>query len=230
MGSASTGVHRHSSASPVWFEGDGARDAGRGAGFGLECPWLAQIARAHVDDGCHRARVAGRLLGAACRCVETRGSRRALRGVAEVGPIRVRALLARQRRARAKRAEVSRLAGNARLLALVGLVRAGFALVARAHLGAGRDGAGAALDLLRAARRRGVTGRCAGAQWAVRAGLARLTLRLLPCILERAFSAQRTETHLRHSCDGAGAAGPRRGAARGRGETWLGLDALRGAA
>eukprot|EP00964_Phaeocystis_antarctica_P011139 scaffold6125_cov69-Phaeocystis_antarctica.AAC.3 len=95
MGSASTDVHCHS--------GDRARDACRGVVVGLVASWHAQLARAHADAWCKRARVAGRLLGAACRRVETSLGRRALVGAGEVGPIRVRALAARQWRRRALR-------------------------------------------------------------------------------------------------------------------------------
>eukprot|EP00964_Phaeocystis_antarctica_P008197 scaffold4416_cov65-Phaeocystis_antarctica.AAC.5 len=110
--------------------------------------------------------------------------------------IRVGALFTGQRCACPQRAEVARLAGNTRLLALVGLVLACRALVARALAGAESNGAGAAGRLhgasrwrevarggLRALAAAGEVGgagvraflarqRCAGTLRAVRAGLA----------------------------------------------------------
>eukprot|EP00964_Phaeocystis_antarctica_P021813 scaffold12111_cov66-Phaeocystis_antarctica.AAC.3 len=118
----------------------------------LKRAFSARRAETHLRVSCECAGATGLRRDAARGRVEARLGRVALRGAAEVGTTRVRAILARQRRARAKRAEVPRLAGDTRLLALVGLVRAGFALVARAHLGAGRNGTGAALGLLCAAR------------------------------------------------------------------------------
>eukprot|EP00964_Phaeocystis_antarctica_P014373 scaffold7915_cov62-Phaeocystis_antarctica.AAC.4 len=82
--------------------------------------------------------------GAARGRVEARLGLDALRGAAQVGPIR--------RRARAKRAEVPRLASNARLLTFAALVLAGLAPVARAFAGAGLDSAGVARCLLGATR------------------------------------------------------------------------------
>eukprot|EP00964_Phaeocystis_antarctica_P008470 scaffold4571_cov72-Phaeocystis_antarctica.AAC.1 len=120
---------------------------------GLERPWIAQLARTHVDVWCKRARVAGRLLGAACRCVKARVSRRALIGTGKVGPIRVRALAARQWRRRALRAVRARHAHVA--LGPAGLVHElpCAALVARGLLVQRLHGTRAARRLLGAARR-----------------------------------------------------------------------------
>eukprot|EP00964_Phaeocystis_antarctica_P074590 scaffold45883_cov70-Phaeocystis_antarctica.AAC.1 len=318
----------------------GAGQAARSLEAGLELPWLAQLARAHVDAWCKRARVAGRLLSAARRCIEANVSPRALVSAAEVGPMRVRALAARQWRRRAlravrawragvalgpaglvhklaraaliargllvqrlhgtraarrwigaargcveawhgwraivseaevglagvrarrtrqrgasaRRAERAWLAGNTRLFTLVGLVLAGRALDARAHSRHGLHRAGAALSLFGAARRRGVARvglgalvfatqvgclriralltrqRGTGTGRAVHPLCARLALRLLLPVLKSALGARRAETHPRVSCGRAGAAGPRRGAARGRVEALLGRAALRVAA
>eukprot|EP00964_Phaeocystis_antarctica_P084410 scaffold53140_cov64-Phaeocystis_antarctica.AAC.4 len=115
---------------------------------------------AHARVGRDGAGAARRLHGATGWRVVALGSRRAFRDSCEVGGVRVRALLARQRRAGALGAVRAWLAGDARLLAFTGLVRACRAPVARGHAHVGCDGAGAALVLLRAARRREVA--CVG--------------------------------------------------------------------
>eukprot|EP00964_Phaeocystis_antarctica_P007754 scaffold4174_cov66-Phaeocystis_antarctica.AAC.2 len=145
---------------------------------GLVRTCCAPVARTLACDGLDGAGAAGRLLRAARRRKASLVRWRALTGDREVGGDRVRTLRARQRRAGALGAERAGLAGNARLLALAGLVRACRALVAGALLCDGLDIAGAALGLLGAACRRGVARgglvalRRAGARWAVRAGLA----------------------------------------------------------
>eukprot|EP00964_Phaeocystis_antarctica_P013588 scaffold7455_cov72-Phaeocystis_antarctica.AAC.2 len=204
--------------------------------LGLVCTGCALVARALACVGLNGAGAALGLLDATRRREASLVGRRALSGAGEVGGDRIRALRARQRRAGTLWAVRAGLAGNARLLALVGLVRACRALVAGALLCDGLDGPGSALGLLGTARRREVALvrrralRCAGAHWAVRAGLARLTLRLLPLVLKRAFSARRADTHPCVSCECAGATGLRRDAARGRVEARPGRVALRGAA
>eukprot|EP00964_Phaeocystis_antarctica_P029195 scaffold16454_cov68-Phaeocystis_antarctica.AAC.2 len=139
---------------------------------------------------------ARRLHGAARWREVARGGLRAPTAAGEVGGAGVRAFLARQRRAGTLRAVRARLAGDARLLAFFVLVRAGCAPFARTLACEGLDGAGAALGLIGAARRRkaslvgwrALTGtrevggdrvralrarqRRAGARWAVRALLA----------------------------------------------------------
>eukprot|EP00964_Phaeocystis_antarctica_P023483 scaffold13128_cov76-Phaeocystis_antarctica.AAC.3 len=112
----------------------------------------ARRAETHPRVSCDRAGAAGPWHGAARGRVEARLGRVALRGAAEVGTIRVRALLAWQRCACAKRAEVPRLAGDARLLALVGLVPACRAPDARGHARVWRDRARTAPGLPCAAR------------------------------------------------------------------------------
>eukprot|EP00964_Phaeocystis_antarctica_P013419 scaffold7352_cov55-Phaeocystis_antarctica.AAC.3 len=119
----------------------------------LERAFSARRAETHARLSCDRAGAAGPRCGATRGRVEARLGRVALRGAAEIGKIRVRALLARQWRAGAKRAEVTGLAGEARLLALAGLVRAGRALVARSLPRDELNGAGAAGRLLGAACR-----------------------------------------------------------------------------
>eukprot|EP00964_Phaeocystis_antarctica_P031381 scaffold17764_cov66-Phaeocystis_antarctica.AAC.5 len=111
-------------------------------------------ARAHLGAWRYRAGAALGLLGAARRREVARVGLVALVGASEVGRAGVRALHARQRRAGARRAVRAALARHAGLPALVGLVLAGLALDARAHLGARCDRAGATLGLLGAARRR----------------------------------------------------------------------------
>eukprot|EP00964_Phaeocystis_antarctica_P048834 scaffold28282_cov74-Phaeocystis_antarctica.AAC.4 len=123
--------------------------AGQAAGsltVGLVLPWLAQLTRAQVDIGCHRAQAAGRLLDTACRRVETSLGRRALAGAGEVSGGRVESLAARQRRRRALRAVRAGLAGDARLLALAGLVLAGDASVAEGSARGVRNEAGRAVS------------------------------------------------------------------------------------
>eukprot|EP00964_Phaeocystis_antarctica_P072930 scaffold44705_cov70-Phaeocystis_antarctica.AAC.6 len=122
----------------------------------LEFAESARIARTLAGVGLDGARTARCLLLAARRRVVARVGLRALAGAGEVGGVGVRALLARQRRAGTLGAVRAGLAGDARLLALALLVRAGRALVAHALAGVGLDGAGAALGLLGAARRREV--------------------------------------------------------------------------
>eukprot|EP00964_Phaeocystis_antarctica_P014508 scaffold7990_cov72-Phaeocystis_antarctica.AAC.2 len=133
-----------------------ARLARQLARRGLEGAGLALGTRAHVGVGRDRAGAARRLPGATGWRVVALGGRRACLISCEVGGVRERALLARQRGAGALGAERAGLAGDARLLALALLIRAGRALVARALAGVGLDGAGAALGLLGAARRREV--------------------------------------------------------------------------
>eukprot|EP00964_Phaeocystis_antarctica_P080769 scaffold50464_cov66-Phaeocystis_antarctica.AAC.1 len=94
-----------------------------------------------------------RLHGAAPWREVARGGLRAPTAAGEVGGAGVRAFLARQRRAGTLGAERARLAGDARLLALVGLVLAGHTLVARTLACDGLGGAGTALGLPRAAHR-----------------------------------------------------------------------------
>eukprot|EP00964_Phaeocystis_antarctica_P028852 scaffold16256_cov75-Phaeocystis_antarctica.AAC.2 len=224
------------------------------AGFVHELSRAALDARRLLVQWLHGPRAAGRRLGAACGCVKAWYSWRAIASGAEVRRVGVRARRARQRRAGTRGAVRARIAGNARLLALVGLVLAGRAFVAPTLSGDWLDGAGAAWRLLRAARRREVARvglralasageasgagvgalparqRRAGTLGAVRALLARLARRLLRLVLERAFSARRAETHARLSCDRAGPAGSWRGATRGRVEARLGRVALRCAA
>eukprot|EP00964_Phaeocystis_antarctica_P076327 scaffold47189_cov73-Phaeocystis_antarctica.AAC.1 len=101
----------------------------------------------------HGTRAARRLLGAARWREVARGGLCALTAAGEVGGVGVRAFFARQHRAGTLGAERAGLAGNARLLALVGLVRTGCAPVTRALACDGLDGAGATLGLLRAACR-----------------------------------------------------------------------------
>eukprot|EP00964_Phaeocystis_antarctica_P005000 scaffold2722_cov64-Phaeocystis_antarctica.AAC.1 len=123
---------------------------------GLVRTGCASVARTLACDGLDGAGAAGRLLRAARRRKASLVRWRALTGDRQVGGDRVRALRARQRRAGARWAERAGLAGDARLFALAGLVRACLALVAGALLREGLDVAGAALGLLGAARRRGV--------------------------------------------------------------------------
>eukprot|EP00964_Phaeocystis_antarctica_P033493 scaffold18993_cov66-Phaeocystis_antarctica.AAC.3 len=123
-----------------------ARPAHQLARRGLEGAGLALETRAHVCVGRDRAGVAGRLHGATGWRVVALGSRRACRISCEVGGVGVRALLARQRRAGTLGAVRSRLAGDARLLALVGLVLAGGAFVAEGSARGGRNEAGRAVS------------------------------------------------------------------------------------
>eukprot|EP00964_Phaeocystis_antarctica_P030642 scaffold17321_cov70-Phaeocystis_antarctica.AAC.3 len=131
----------------------GARWAVR-AGLAGSAPFLAlvglvracraPVARTLACDGLDGARATLGLLGAARRRKVALARRCALVSAGEVGGVGVRALLARQRRAGARRAIGAGLAGNARLLALAGLVLAGRAPDARGHARVWRDGAGAA--------------------------------------------------------------------------------------
>eukprot|EP00964_Phaeocystis_antarctica_P076278 scaffold47157_cov68-Phaeocystis_antarctica.AAC.1 len=157
----------------------------------------------------------------------------------------------RLRRAGTLWAVRARLAGDARLLALFGLVRAGCAPVARALACDGLDGAGAALGLLGATRWRkaslvgwrALTGarevggdrvrtlrarqRRAGALGAERAGLAGSARLLAPFGLVRACCALVAGALLRDGLDVARAALGLLGAARRRGVARGGLVALR---
>eukprot|EP00964_Phaeocystis_antarctica_P026288 scaffold14805_cov68-Phaeocystis_antarctica.AAC.4 len=117
---------------------------------------LALETNTHARVECDCAGAAGRLLGAARWRKVARVGIGALVGAGEASGDGVRALRARQRRAGTLGAVRARLAGDARLLAFALLVRACRALVARALAGVGLDGAGAALGLLGAARRREV--------------------------------------------------------------------------
>eukprot|EP00964_Phaeocystis_antarctica_P033658 scaffold19084_cov64-Phaeocystis_antarctica.AAC.1 len=224
------------------------------AGLVHELARAAPVTRGLLVQRLHSTLTTRHLLGAACWRKVARFGLGALTAVGEAGGAGVRALFARQRRAGALGAVRARVTGDTFLLALAGLVLACRTLDARGHARVWRDRAGAARCLPGATGWRvvalgswrafliscevgGVGGRAlparqrsAGALGAVRSLLARLAPRLLPLVLKRAFSARHTKTHPRVSCECAGAAGLRRGAARGRGETWLGLDALRGAA
>eukprot|EP00964_Phaeocystis_antarctica_P092934 scaffold59863_cov69-Phaeocystis_antarctica.AAC.1 len=151
----------------------------------------------------HGTRAARRWIGAARGCVRAWHGWRAIASGAKIGLVGVCALVARQCSACALRAVTPGLAGDARLLALVGLVLAGRTLVARAHSRHGLDRAGAASSLLGAARRRG---RCAGARWAVRAALAGNASLLALTLLVLAGRALDARAHARVGRDGAGAA------------------------
>eukprot|EP00964_Phaeocystis_antarctica_P004983 scaffold2716_cov64-Phaeocystis_antarctica.AAC.8 len=172
---------------------------------------------------------------------------------AKVGGLRKRALLARQRRTGALWAVGPGLAGNACLLALAGLIRAGPALVAGALLRDGLDRAGAALDLLRAARRcikarvsrRALAGaaeiggagirtllarqRRAGTLWAERAGLTGNARLLALASLVLACRAPVARGHARVWRDRAGAALTRLRRARTASRSRRALQAVVGA-
>eukprot|EP00964_Phaeocystis_antarctica_P125141 scaffold88783_cov69-Phaeocystis_antarctica.AAC.1 len=135
-----------------------------GACRALEAPRLAACVYEAAGRARHasaqplRARnctwAARRLLRASCRREVAHVCLGARTGAGEAGGAGVRALCARQRRAGALGAVRARLAGNALLFALVGLVRAGRAPVARGLALDGLKGTGAALGLLGAACRR----------------------------------------------------------------------------
>eukprot|EP00964_Phaeocystis_antarctica_P016132 scaffold8923_cov67-Phaeocystis_antarctica.AAC.14 len=110
--------------------------------------FLALVARTSADDGLDRARAALSLLRAARRREGAHIGLRALAGAGEVGGVGVRALLARQRRTGTFGAVRAGLAGDARLLAPIGLVLACRALDARGHARVWRDRAGTALRVV----------------------------------------------------------------------------------
>ena len=196
----------------------------------LVLAFVALDARGHARVGLDRAGAAGPRRGAARGRVEARLGCVALRGADQVGPNRVRALLARQRRARSKRTKVPQLAGDARLLTLISLVRADFAFVTLSHIRVWRDRARAArrlhsatgwrvvaLDSRRAfhisfevgcvrVRALSARQRRRRALRAVRAGRARPAHQLARRGLEGAGLALETRTHVCVKCDRAGAA------------------------
>eukprot|EP00964_Phaeocystis_antarctica_P061508 scaffold36779_cov71-Phaeocystis_antarctica.AAC.1 len=223
-----------------------ARPAHQLARRGLEGAGLALETRAHACVGRDRAGAAERLLGAARRREVAEVSPCALVLATQVGCLRIGALRARQRRAGANGAIRAGLAGNASLLAFALLVSACRALVARALAGVGLDGAGAALCLLRAARRRevaragsravgsgakvGHVGRCRRALWAVRARHAHVTLGLARLVHELARAALVTHGLLVQRLHGTRAARRLLGASGWRKVARVGLRALTGAA
>eukprot|EP00964_Phaeocystis_antarctica_P053933 scaffold31688_cov73-Phaeocystis_antarctica.AAC.2 len=217
---------------------------------GLEGAGLALETRAHACVWRNRAGAALGLLRAARWREVAHGGLRAPTAAGEVGGAGVRAFLARQRRARARWAVRARLAGDARLLALFGLVRACRAPVARALACDGLDGAGATLGLLGAARRcivartsrralisaAQVSGArvrpLAARQWrrralrAVRARHAHVALGPAGYVHELACAALVARGLLAQRLHGTRAARRRIGAARGCVRAWQGWSAL----
>eukprot|EP00964_Phaeocystis_antarctica_P161459 scaffold133377_cov69-Phaeocystis_antarctica.AAC.2 len=208
----------------------GARFACLLALLALEAACRTLVARVHVGVGRDRAGAALRLPGATGWRIVALGNQHAFRVSCEVSGDGVGALLAWQRRAGTLGAERAGLAGDALLLALVGLVRACRALVARGHARVGRDRARAArrlpgatgwrvvaLDGRRACRISCEVGgvgvrallarqRRAGALGAVRAGLAGDAHLLAFALLVRAGRALGARTLAGVGLDGAGAA------------------------
>eukprot|EP00964_Phaeocystis_antarctica_P055728 scaffold32801_cov66-Phaeocystis_antarctica.AAC.2 len=121
-----------------------ARPAHQLARRGLEGAGLALETRAHACVGRDRAGAARRLPGATGWRKVAHVSLSALIGAGEAGGAGVCALSARQRRAGTLRAVRAGLAGNARLLALAGLVLAGGAFVAEGSARGGRNESGRA--------------------------------------------------------------------------------------
>eukprot|EP00964_Phaeocystis_antarctica_P079247 scaffold49370_cov69-Phaeocystis_antarctica.AAC.2 len=208
-----------------------AGDARLLALVGLVLASRTLVARALASDGLDGAGAALGLLSAARWREVACDGLRAAAGAGEAGGDGVRALRARQRRRRALCAVRARLAGDARLLTLAGLVLTGCTLVARALAGDGLDGAGAALGLLSAARwrevARGGLRAAAGAGEAGGDGVRALRARQRRCRALRAVRAAlasnarlltlaglvltglalETRAHACAGSDGAGAAG-----------------------
>eukprot|EP00964_Phaeocystis_antarctica_P040353 scaffold23068_cov70-Phaeocystis_antarctica.AAC.4 len=126
------------------------------AGLVHELARAALVTLGLIDQRLHVTRAAWHLLGAAGWRKVARLGLGALAGAGEAGGAGVCALRARQRRAGALGAVRAGLAGDAHLLALVGLVLACRAPDARGRGRVWRDRAGAALGLHCAARRRKV--------------------------------------------------------------------------
>eukprot|EP00964_Phaeocystis_antarctica_P031382 scaffold17764_cov66-Phaeocystis_antarctica.AAC.6 len=206
-----------------------ASHAGLLALVGLVLAGLALVACAHAGARRDRAGAALGLHSAARRRVEAESGSSALAVTSEVGGIGVGARLAGQRRARALGAVRARRAGLARLLALLVLVGARLAPIARAHaclrdgwraLGAAGEVGGAGVRALSTRQRR------ASAQGAVRARLAGHTRKLALAGLVRAGRALGADACARARRDCTWAALGLLGAARRRIEAETGSSAL----
>eukprot|EP00964_Phaeocystis_antarctica_P102227 scaffold67609_cov70-Phaeocystis_antarctica.AAC.2 len=225
----------------------------------LKAACSTPVARTHLGVGRDRARAARRLVGAARGCKVALVRLRALVNNDEDGGVRIRAFLARQRRAGPLGTKRARLAGDACLLALALLVRACRALDASGHARVWRDRAGAALTRLRRARtarrsrwalqavvgarhrevelqhRLVLVSACLARQRgrralrAVRAGRARPAHQLARRGLEGAGLALETRAHACVERDRAGATGRLLGATGWRKVARVGLGALAGA-
>ena len=230
----------------AWLASHGTRPVGKGTVGARSARCRTRVV------GC-RSNSARRLLGAACRRIETRVCARAVEGIDQVGCGGIAALIAWKRSRRALRTVRPRPARLALRPPLGVLVFARLALGARAHACVGCERAGAAQRLLGTTYRRveAHVGRCAlgsareirscgvrallagqrraGARWTVRPLLAWLAHLLARVFLERASVASITEGRTGSGCHEAGRASStvvRVGAAR----DWIGLPRSAGLA